>query len=586
MTLSTKITNKISEISRPSPDYPRTYVPLQFDGGDWEQIEPLLINLVERQLNNVEDLEKWLEDSGELANVVAEENSRRYIAMTCNTESPEIKKAFLHFVEVIEPKLKPYRNKLDKKFLDCPYVDDLDADYYQLMIRSKRNSVELFREENIPLETELGKLSQRYQEILGAMTVEFRGKEHTMQQMGIYMQENDREVREESFRLTSERRLKDAEELEELFDKMIALRYQIAQNAGFDNFRDYQFRRFERFDYTPEDCFNFHKAIEELVVPICRTSLKNRKEALKVESVRPWDLGCDRYGRNPLRPFDNTDSLILKCQAIFKKVDSELGDWFQILIDNGLLDLDSRKGKAPGGYQATLREVRLPFIFMNAVGLNRDLLTLLHEGGHAFHTFADRDQKLSGYRGSPIEFAEVASMSMELLGAPYFNAFYSESDAARARYDLLEGITSILPWIATVDAFQHWIYTNPQHTAEERSNYWIGLMERFGAGVDFTGYEESLKYRWHAQLHIFEYPFYYVEYGIAQLGALQIWNEYRKDPKVAIENYKKGLSLGASRPLPELFTAAGINFDFSESLIKPLMDEVEGAMEIEAQKEI
>jgi len=395
-----------------------------------------------------------------------------------------------------------------------------------------------------------------------------------MQQMGVFMQDKDRDLRHEAFDVTSKRRLQDAEKLEELFNRMLKLRTQVAKNAGFEDYRAYMFRDMERWDYTPEDCLQFHDAVEKIVVPLNLKALEERRKALEIDTVRPWDMGCDIYGRPPLRPFDNTDKLIFGCREIFDKIDPELGERFQTMIDLGLLDLDSRKGKAPGGYQSTLSEVRLPFIFMNAVGLNRDLFTLLHEGGHSFHSMAARNEPLLGYRHAPMEFCEVASMSIEHLAAPYLGVFYNEGDAARAWRDNLEGDIGLLSWVAIIDSFQHWIYTHPDHSDEERANYWLELSERFGSGIDHTGYEDIHKYRWHAQLHIFEVPFYYIEYGIALLGALQIWRNSLKDQKNAVEAYKKALSFGGVKPLPELFKAANAKFDFSADTIQPLMENV------------
>jgi len=320
-------------------------------------------------------------------------------------------------------------------------------------------------------------------------------------------------------------------------------------------------------------------------VPVNLANLELRRKALKIDSVRPWDGACDRYGREPLKPFGKVGELVEGSREIFSRIDKRLSDKFDILINNGLLDLDSRKGKAPGGYQTTLSELRLPFIFMNAVGLNNDVFTLLHEGGHAFHSLSTVDEPLYGYRGSPMEFAEVASMTMEHLGAPHLEAFYATPKAARSRYDHFQGAIALLAWIATVDAFQHWIYTHPGHTRKERGDHWVSLMQRFMPGTDYEGWEAALRYRWHAQLHIFEYPFYYIEYGIAQLGALQIWRNSLAGVKPAVDAYLKGLSLGASKPLPELFQTACAKFDFSADTIRPLMETVRGELEKQAALE-
>ena len=577
--MSRQSAGRISELKQPSAEFPRKFVPEDLDHSKWENLEPLFNDLLNREVNSREELERWIEEKSELNAVVAEDRARRYIAMTCATDDKEAEKSYLQFIEQIQPELKKFSDRLDRKLVECPFAADLDAERYEILLRSCRNSIELFRQENIALETELNKLSQRYQKIMGAMTVDFRGRERTLQEMGVFLEDNDRATRHEAFELSTNRRLDDKEKLEDIFDQMLALRGQIAKNAGFEDYRAYMFRRMERFDYTPEQCLQFHEAIEKIVVPLNREMLLERKNTLDVEVVKPWDMACDRYGRAPLKPFEDTQLLAVKCREIFGNVDAELGADFQKMIDLGLLDLGSRKGKAPGGYQSSLDELRLPFIFMNAVGRNSDIFVLLHEGGHSFHTFATRNEPLIEYRDAPIEFSEVASMTMEHLAVPYLTEFYTEADAARALYDHFEGDIATLAWIAIIDAFQHWIYTHPGHTREERAEYWLALVDRFGPGVDHSGYEESRKYRWHAQLHIFEVPFYYIEYGIALLGALQIWRNSLSDPAGALAAYKRGLALGGSRKLPELFESAGARFDFSAVTIQPLIEAVKVEME-------
>ncbi len=577
--MSGETVNRVAEIKRPSEEFPRKYVPVNVDLMDWESIEPIYKELLGREIDSIESLEKWIFDRNEFQSALSEEGSRSSIAMTCNTEDKEAEKIYLHLISEIQPKSKPYNFQLQKKLIENPYVSHLDEDRYGLMLRSTRNKVELFREENIELETEIDKLSQKYQKIMGAMTVNFRGEERTMQQMGVFLEETDRELRKEVFELISNRRLEDVEKLEDLFNKMLKLRIQVAGNAGFDNYRDYMFRKYERFDYTPEECEKYHRAVEDNVVPMMKRQRESRKAALGIDTIRTYDMSCDKYGRSPQIPFKNTQELIHGCQKIFNRVDPELGGFFQELIDLGLLDLDSRKGKAPGGYQTSLHEVRHPFIFMNAVGLNRDLFTLLHEGGHSFHSTLARNEPLMSLRHAPMEFCEIASMAMEHMSLPHFDEFYNEADAARAINDHFSGDISLLAWVATVDAFQHWIYTNPDHTDEERAEFWLELDKRFNPGIDHSGYEEVLKYRWHAQLHIFEVPFYYIEYGIALLGALQVWRNSLQNLESAVNAYKEALAFGGTKTLPELFEAANTKFDFSADTIQPLMDAVEAEIE-------
>jgi oligoendopeptidase F len=553
---------------------PRRFVPEQINLGEWAQIAPLFDQLEARvrQCEKVSDLERWLMDWSEFNAALDEEANRRYIAMTCHTDNAEAEKAYLHFVENIEPQTKPRQFRLEQTFIGHPLKAKLPMPRYEVFLRDTQNHVELFREENVPLETEEARLTQQYQKLSGSLTVQFRGEEKTLVQMGKFLEEPDRALRREAWELVAQRRLQEREKFEEQFDQLLKLRERIAKNAGFDDYRAYAFRRLGRFDYTPEDCNVFHDAVAREVMPAVRELQAERRRPLGLEKLRPWDLSVDPFNRPPLRPFDRVDEMVARSQRIFDQLDGELAGGFRQMKELRLLDLENRKGKAPGGYQSTLAESRQPFIFMNAVGQQRDVETILHEAGHAFHAQAAREEDLLPYRNSPpIEFCEVASMSMELLGNEFIEEFYSETDANRARRTHLEGIVGILGWIATVDAFQHWIYTHPGHTRAERAAAWLALTDRFGGDVDWSGYEEARAHLWQRQLHIFIHPFYYIEYGIAQLGALQVWANSKRDKAKALNDYKKSLALGGSRPLPELFKAAGCRFEFDGETIRPLM---------------
>ena len=517
------------------------------------------------------DLERWLLDWSELNAAIDEESSKRYIAMTCHTDNAEAEKAYLHFVENVDPRLKPRQFALAKAYVSHPLREQLPKARYQVFDRDTQVQVELFREQNIPLETEEARLSQQYQKLSGSLTVQFRGEEKTLVQMGRYLEETDRALRQQTWELVANRRLQEVGKFEECFDQLVKLRGQIASNAGYANYRDYAFRKMGRFDYTPADCEAFHQAVEKEIVPVLRELQAERMQQLGVETVRPWDVAVDPLNRPPLRPFEDVYQMVSRTQEIFERLDRDLAAGFQRMQNLRLLDLANRKGKAPGGYQSTLAEARVPFIFMNAVGLQRDVETLLHEAGHAFHALATRDEDLHTYRNAPIEFCEVASMSMELLGNEFLEKFYAAPEANRARRTHLEGIMNIFAWIATVDAFQHWIYTHTGHTRAERSAAWLKLMDRFGGDVDWRGYEAARANLWHRQLHIFIHAFYYIEYGIAQLGALQVWANSKRDKAQALNDYKRSLALGGSRPLPELFAAAGCNFEFSRKTMAPLV---------------
>ena len=559
---------------------PRRFVPDGVDLGNWREIAPLFdaLEMQASQIPTVSELEQWIVDGGELGAALDEEASKRYIAMTCHTDNAEAEKAYLQFVEQIEPQLKPRQFKLAQLYLAHPLRDKLPPDRYAVFDRNTRVQVELFRPENVALETEESKLCQQYQKLSGSLTVQFRGEEKTLVQMSRYLEEPDRGLRQEAWELVARRRVLEAEKFEDIFEQLLRLREQIATNAGFGNYRDYAFRARGRFDYTANDCLQFHEAIEKAVMPVLRGLQSTRRQQLQLPALRPWDLGVDPLSLPPLRPFQEVSEMVGRTQEIFDRLDPELADGFRTMQQLRLLDLDNRKGKAPGGYQSTLSESRLPFIFMNAVGVQRDVETILHEAGHAFHALATRSEDLYPYRSAPIEFCEVASMSMELLGNEFIEAFYASPEAKRARRDHLEGIVEVFPWIATVDAFQHWIYSHPGHTRAERSAAWVQLMERFAGDVDWAGYEDVRANLWHRQLHIFIHPFYYVEYGIAQLGALQVWANSKQDKVKALRQYQTGLALGGARPLPELFAAAGCEFDFSERTVQPLLKLVQGEL--------
>ena len=558
--------------------YPRHYVAADFDPADWGQIEPTFTELLGREIHSTDELEQLLLDASELESVIDEYGSRRYIDKSCHTNDEGIKQKFLHFVEEIDPKLKPLHFELQKKFLASPHRAGLVGERYEILTRNWQADVDLFRPENVPLETKITKLVTEYDEISGAMTVDFRGEERTLPQMGKFQDETDRDTRREAWETSAARRLRDRERIEEIYEALLPIRQTIAENAGFDNYRDYCFKNYHRFDYGPEECRQFAAAVEKTVVPLMRKLDAERIEALKIDALKPWDLSVDVKGRDPLRPFDEADidGFVSKTRDIFAAMDPELAEDFDVMKRRNNLDLGSRRNKQPGGYQSTLSEIREPFIFMNAAGLQRDVETLLHEGGHAFHALAARDEPLTFLRHAPMEFCEVASMSMELLALPHLDVFYENNPAGadRARRHQLEGM-SLLAWIATIDQFQDWIYTHPGHTRDERNGEWLNLLKRFYHDLDWAGHEDAREAMWQRQLHLFHAPFYYIEYGIAQLGALQIYVRSKADQHAALAGYRRALKLGGTKPLPALFEAAGIKFDFSEKTIAPLMDEVQ-----------
>jgi oligoendopeptidase F len=449
----------------------------------------------------------------------------------------------------------------------------LDQQKYFIYLRGLKKEIEIFREENVPLIAKISAESQKYGTILGGMSVEMEGKELTLQQAANFLKNPDRKLREEAFRKINEKRAAHTDELDALFDELISLRHQVAVNAGFDNFRDYMFAAMGRFDYTPQDCNNFHEAIQLQVLPLVKAINQKRKASLGYE-LRPWDMEVDVDNKPALEPFTSGADLLEKTIKCFAKVDDYFAYCIKTMDDMNRLDLESRKGKSPGGYNYPMAETNVPFIFMNAASSTRDVETMVHEGGHAVHSFLSKDLELAAFKNCPSEVAELASMSMELISYEGQDEFYpNPEDFNRAKEEHLEGIIKILPWIAIIDKFQHWIYTHPKHTRQERKTYWVQLSKEFGTGmVDWEGLEEFQAYTWQKQLHLFEVPFYYIEYGMAQLGALSVWRNYLHNKPAAVEAYKKALSLGYTKTIGEIYETAGIKFDFSEAYIKSLMD--------------
>lgn len=545
----------------------------------WDVLAPYFNQLVERPINNKHELEEWLKDRSELEAFVSEDLAWRYVKMTCNTEDKELEKAYLFFVTEIEPQISPINDKLNRKLVDCPYIDELDKDKYFIYLRGIKKEIEIFREANVPLMAEIATESQKYGSIVGGLMVEIDGKELTLQQAANYLKNPDRTKREAAFNKINEKRLAHAQELDQLFDKLIALRHQVAINAGFENYRDYMFAALGRFDYEPEDCFAFHAAIQQEVVPLVKQFNEKREKELGFK-LRPWDLEVDTQNREALEPFTSGADLLDKTIKCFRKVDDYFAWCIETMDNMGRLDLESRKGKAPGGYNYPMAETSVPFIFMNAASSTRDVETMVHEGGHAVHSFLSKDLELAAFKNCPSEVAELASMSMELISYDGQDEFYrTPEEFKRAKEEHLEGIIKILPWIATIDKFQHWIYTHPTHTADERKAYWIELSKEFGTGmVDWSGYEHIQAYTWQKQLHLFEVPFYYIEYGMAQLGALGVWRNFLTDKKKAVTQYKEALSLGYTKPIGDIYNAAGVEFNFSASYIKSLMEFVKAEL--------
>jgi len=555
--------------TRPS----RPFIGEEMDLKSWDDVRPFYDDLLNRPIENADDLRQWLLDRSELESYLSENFAWRYIRMTCDTSSEDLINQLNFFIAEIQPQMTAYGNDLDLKAVNSPFLSQLTDAGYDVMVRGMKKAIEIFREENIPLQTEMQTEERKYGAIAGAMTVVIDGKEVTLPQASDLLQSTDRAVREEAWRKIWERRYEDHEPLDELFDRLRILRHQVAVNAGFANFRDYAFAALGRFDYTPEDCVNFHESVAGAVVPLLDTLADERKQKLGVDPLRPWDSKVDPDGHPPLKPFTSGSELLEKTIACFDRLDVQLGNYLRIMRAMGHLDLESRKGKAPGGYNYPLEEVGVPFIFMNATSSLRDLVTMVHEGGHAVHSFLTRKLPLKAFRNPPMEVAELASMSMELLSMDHWDVFFDNLDELRrAKLQHLESIIETLPWVATIDKFQHWIYENPGHSITERQQNWLKIYDQFSDNLtDWSGLTAFKTYIWQRQLHLYEVPFYYIEYGIAQLGAIGVWRNYRKDPVSGLQGYKAALSLGYKAPIRTIYDAAQVPFDFSREHIQELI---------------
>ncbi|NOT77035.1 MAG: M3 family oligoendopeptidase [Cyclobacteriaceae bacterium] len=552
----------------------RLFLKEDFTVTNWEELKPYFDALLNKNISSSSDLRDWFRDRSELESAISEDLGWRYIRMTCYTDNKENSDKYQDFVQNIQPQIAPVSDQLNKKAAASPFLQELSKEPgFNILIRNLKKDIELFREENVPLYTEINTETQKYAQLSGAMTIEWKGQELTLQQASVVLLETDRAVREEMYHKITARRLKDKDVLDELFTKLIKLRHQVAVNAGFSNFRDYMFKSYGRFDYTPKDCFDFHDSISSEVVPVIEELVEARKESLGVDTLRPWDKAVDTQGRPALKAFEGGKDLTDKSIECFKRIDPFLGECLQIMNAMGHLDLESRKGKAPGGYNYPLSEIGVPFIFMNATSTMRDMTTIMHEGGHAVHNFLTKDLALGDFKSPPMEVAELASMSMELISMDQWDIFFKNpEDLSRARMEQLEDTIETLPWVATIDKFQHWIYENPEHTTEQRKRRWNIIFHEFADTVtDWQGLEEAKDYLWQKQLHLYEVPFYYIEYGMAQLGAIAIWRNYKKDRKQGLDGYLNALKLGNLKTIPEIYKAAGIKFDFSKPYIKELM---------------
>lgn len=539
----------------------------------WPEIEPYYQDLKQRELSP-DNVDRWMAEWSRIYSLVDEVYNRLYVASTVDTADQEAKRLFDSYLDEVQPRFKASEQSLKEKLL----ASGLCPKGFELQLKKIRVEAEIFRRENLPLLAEEQKLRSKYSALTGSQTVQWQGRETTVAQLKPVYQEQDRALREQAWRLASERQLGDREALNGLWREYFELRQAIAKNAGFSNYRDYRWKHLLRFDYSPDDCLAFGEAIEREVVPAAEMIYSRRREKLGVDKLRPWDLSVDPDNRPPLKPFRDMEELVSKTSQAFRRLDPELAGQFGLMVQEGLLDLENRKNKRPGGYCTTLAAAKRPFIFANAVGVHGDVQTLLHESGHAFHAFASAGLPYVQQAEAPMEFCEVASMAMELLAGRHLGAFYGQEDANRAFRDHLEGLILFWPYMAVVDAFQHWAYENPGQATDPAAcdRTWSETYRRFTRGVDYAGLEDVLETGWQRKLHIFIHPFYYIEYGMAQLGSVQTWGNSLKDPAGGLAAYKKALALGGTRPLPELFAAAGARFALDAGTLRSVTDLILG----------
>jgi oligoendopeptidase F len=548
----------------------------EFMSWTWEDIEPRYAALEERELS-ASNLDNFLEAWGDLQASVSEIEARLYASTTQDTSNEDVAARFRDFAETLQPKVAAAEQRLRQKVLGS----GLTSETYALLLKRMRVDVDLFREENLPLQSEESTLSQEYLGVTGNQTIEWRGDTVSLLQLMRVLHETDRSVREEAWRAISARRLQDRETIGELWRKLLDVREQQAKNAGFADYRAYRWQLLKRFDYTVEDAKAFSAAIEEVVVPATSTLLQRRQRMLGVDSLRPWDLSVDPSGRPPLRPFKTTDELVAGISRIFHQLDPVLGSYIDTMGREGMLDIDGRLHKAPIGYMMPLPATGLPFIFFESTCTREDVETLLHEGGHASHVFeaSALPKMLADLGAMPMEFAEVGSMAMEFLGEPYLTrdrgGFYTPEDAARARLEHIENrVLTLWCRIAQGDLFQHWVYENPEEARDiNRANeVWLDLYRRFTPAIEISGLEKEVESAWQTIPHFLQSPFYYIEYGIAQLGAVQIAANAQRDEPKAVQQYRAALALGGSRPLPELFSTAGARFAFDRAAFQQAVE--------------
>ena len=561
----------MSVLSVPEPRK-REFLPEEFKVTVWSRLKPYYNELLRRPITSMSEMEQWIFDWNELNALVREDVNWRYIHFSTNMTDERVGESYNYVVQQILPKVTKINHQLNQKLFKTPFHKNLDPKKYSIFLREIQNTIELFNDDNVDLNAEIKLRSKEYGKLMSQMVIDVAGNNYTIQEANNFLQEPERKLREYTYRSIHKRLGKNNEKLNSLFNELLKLRQQLAQNIGFNNYRDFKFKEQGRFDYNPEDCYNFHENIKNEIVPLLGDLYKIRQKSLKVNELRPWDLNVNINGRPPLKPFKDTDELIEKSIECLSEIDPFFGECLGVMKKIGHLDLNAREGKRHGGYNMPLPLSGVPFVFMNATHSVRDVIVLAHESGHAVHSFYAKNYRLNSARQTPKEVAELAAMTMELLAMEHWEVFFNDPKKLKeARLKQLERVFYTLTWVAVIDKFQHWIYTNPDHSVDDRRQIWLKLFHEFQPEiVSNSGLESYLEILWQKQLHIFEVPFYFIEYGFAQLGALAIWKKYRENPKQAIKNFKEALQLGNTKTIPETYKSAGIEFNFSRDYIKEL----------------
>jgi oligoendopeptidase F len=552
----------------------RNYLPQDFTITTWDNLSQYFNEIEARPIDSLAEMKEWLADYSELSTVVGEEIRWRYVKTSIDTTDEIALKALQDFYINIEPQLKVVGNKINEKINNSPFKQNLkNDDDFANFIKALETDLQLFREENIAIQKELSLKENEYAMISGQWAIEQNGQQFTFQQANKFLKDQDRNLREDVYRKMLSRRLNDEVALDDLYTLLIEKRNEVAKNAGYENYRDYMFDAKHRFDYTAKDCADFQNSVAEAVVPVLAEISEKRKKQMNLSVLKPWDMQVDPLGRAPLKPFETTQEFVDKTIACFNELDTYFGERIAIMNEMNYLDLESRTGKAPGGYNMTMPEIGVPFIFMNHASSEGDVRVMVHEGGHAIHTFLAHPLKYDFFKSYPSEVAELASMSMELFSLEHWDAFYeNESDLKRAKENHLIGLLGTLPGVGKGDEFQHWVYLNPNHTAEQRKQKWFELSDKFGdPTIDMSDLQEDAASSYQKILHFYQVPFYYIEYGFAQLGAIAMWKNFKQNPEKTIQQYKNALSLGYTRSIPEIYEAAGIRFDFSKAYVQELV---------------